>query len=189
MPFVILIYHYGTEKQKQDLIPASINGQIRATFGLTEINHGSDATHMETTAKAVTLSSGEEGYRINGNKKWQTGMHHANYCVVFARTSGKVGDASGITAFLVPRNSPGVTVASYEWTLNMPTDHATVLFKDVLVPASAILGPRDNGLAIAQTFTHENRIRQAAHPMAPRRTLNPGRDAEAPHLAHCSGDG
>ncbi|ENH70049.1 Acyl-CoA dehydrogenase [Fusarium oxysporum f. sp. cubense race 1] len=117
MPFVILIYHYGTEKQKQDLIPASISGQIRATFGLTEINHG---------------------------------------------TSGKVGDASGITAFLVPRNSPGITVASYEWTLNMPTDHATVLFKDVLVPASAILGPRDNGLAIAQTFTHENRIRQAA---------------------------
>ncbi|TVY64404.1 putative acyl-CoA dehydrogenase YngJ [Fusarium oxysporum f. sp. cubense] len=162
MPFVILIYHYGTEKQKQDLIPASISGQIRATFGLTEINHGSDATHMETTAKAVTLSSGEEGYKINGNKKWQTGMHHANYCVVFARTSGKVGDASGITAFLVPRNSPGITVASYEWTLNMPTDHATVLFKDVVVPASAILGPRDNGLAIAQTFTHENRIRQAA---------------------------
>lgn len=53
-------------------------------------------------------------------------------------------------------------MASYEYTLNMPTDHATILLEDVRVPASAVLGPLDNGLAIAQTFTHENRIRQAA---------------------------
>lgn len=161
-PFVILIYNYGTQEQRKKLIPASIRGDMRATFGLTEINHGSDATHMETVARPITLPSGEPGYEINGNKKWQTGMHHANYCVVFARTSGKAGDARGITAFMVPRDTPGVTVASYEWTLNMPTDHATVLFQNVQIPASSILGPLDNGLAIAQTFTHENRVRQAA---------------------------
>ncbi|KAJ6002530.1 acyl-CoA dehydrogenase [Penicillium sp. IBT 35674x] len=161
-PFLIMIYHYGTPQQKKELIPASIRGELRATFGLTEIEHGSDATHMVTTAKAITLPSGEPGYEINGNKKWQTGMHSANYCVIFARTSGKVGSAKGITAFLVPSKSPGLTVVSYEWTLNMPTDHATVRLENVQVPASAILGPVDNGLAIAQTFTHENRIRQAA---------------------------
>lgn len=161
-PFVIMLYHYGTPEQKEKLIPASIRGELRATFGLTEINHGSDATHMETTARLIRLPSGEPGYEINGNKKWQTGMHYANHCLIFARTSGKAGDATGITAFLVPRDSPGITVASYEWTLNMPTDHATVLFENVCVPASAILGPLHNGLAIAQTFTHENRIRQAA---------------------------
>ncbi|KAH7142213.1 butyryl-CoA dehydrogenase [Dactylonectria macrodidyma] len=162
MPFVTLLYYYGTEEQKKTLIPASIQGEMKPTFGLTEIEHGSDATHMETTAVPITLPSGEAGYEINGNKKWQTGMHTANYCVVFARTSGRAGDARGITAFMVPANSPGVTVASYEWTLNMPTDHATVLFKNVRVPASAILGPLNNGLAIAQTFTHGNRLRQAA---------------------------
>lgn len=161
-PFVIMIYHYGTPEQQRELIPANIRGELRATFGLTEIHHGSDATHMDTTARPVTLASGEPGFEINGNKKWQTGMHTANYCIVFARTSGKAGDAKGITAFLVPRNTPGVIVDSYEWTLNMPTDHATVRFENVRVPASAILGPLDNGLAIAQTFTHENRIRQAA---------------------------
>ncbi|KAM5352884.1 hypothetical protein ACJ41O_005606 [Fusarium nematophilum] len=161
-PFVILIHHYGTPEQQKTLIPASIRGEMRATFGLTEIEHGSDATYMGTTARPITLPSGEPGYEINGNKKWQTGMHTANYSIVFARTSGKDGDAKGITAFMVPCDSPGVTVASYEWTLNMPSDHATVLFKAVKVPASAILGPLDNGLAIAQTFTHENRIRQAA---------------------------
>lgn len=161
-PFVIMISHYGTPQQQREFIPASIRGEMRATFGLTEMLHGSDATHMETTARSITLPSGEAGYAITGNKKWQTGMHSANYCVVFARTSGKPGSPRGITAFLVPRDAPGVTVVSYEWTLNMPTDHATVTFDNVQVPVSAILGPIDNGLAIAQTFTHENRIRQAA---------------------------
>ncbi|KAI1615591.1 butyryl-CoA dehydrogenase [Exophiala viscosa] len=161
-PIIIMLYHYGTPEQKKEFIPASIRGDFRATFGLTEIHHGSDATHMDTTATPITLPSGESGYEINGNKKWQTGMHSATHCLVFARTSGKAGSPKGITAFIVPRDTPGLTVASYEWTLNMPTDHATILFENVRVPASAILGPPDNGLAIAQTFTHENRIRQAS---------------------------
>ncbi|TPX07095.1 uncharacterized protein E0L32_010990 [Thyridium curvatum] len=162
IPFIILIYHYGTQEQKDKLIPATLSGEVKATFGLTEIHHGSDATHMDTVARRITLPTGEPGYEIDGNKKWQTGMHHASHLIVFARTSGKAGDAKGITAFLVPRHTPGVEVASYEWTLNMPTDHATVILDNVRVPASAILGPVDNGLAIAQSFTHENRIRQAA---------------------------
>ncbi|OAP61879.1 hypothetical protein AYL99_04082 [Fonsecaea erecta] len=161
-PFIIMMHHYGTKEQQNKYIPASIKGEFRSTFGLTEIYHGSDATHMDTTAKSITLPNGEPGYEINGNKKWQTGMHAATHCLVFARTSGQNGSPKGITAFIVPRETPGVKVASYEWTLNMPTDHATVLFDKVQVPATAILGPVDNGLAIAQTFTHENRIRQAA---------------------------
>jgi len=161
-PIIIMLYHYGTPEQRDQYIPASIKGQFRATFGLTEIQHGSDATHMDTTATPITLPTGEPGYEINGNKKWQTGMHSATHCLVFARTSGKNGSAQGITAFIVPRDTPGVIVDSFQWTLNMPTDHATVFFEKVQVPASAVLGPVDNGLAIAQTFTHENRIRQAS---------------------------
>lgn len=161
-PFIIMIYHYGNWEQKERLIPASIRGELRATFGLSEIQHGSDATHMETTARCIALPSGEPAYKINGNKKWQTGMHSANYCIVFARTSGKAGNPKGITAFIVPRETPGIKVVSYQWTTNMPTDHATVLFDQVCVPTSAILGQLDSGLEIAQTFTHENRIRQAA---------------------------
>lgn len=161
-PFITLIHAYGTPEQQRTMIPASIRGEMRSTFGLTEIEHGSDATHMKTMAKPITMPDGSRGFEINGNKKWQTGMHHANYCTIFARTSGKAGDAKGITAFLVPADSPGLTIASFEWTLNMPTDHATIHLKNVRVPESAILGPPENGLAIAQTFTHENRIRQAA---------------------------
>ncbi|KAH8882892.1 butyryl-CoA dehydrogenase [Thozetella sp. PMI_491] len=160
-PFVIMLHHYGSAEQKK-LISQAIAGEFRCTFGLTEIHHGSDATHLDTTAKPVTLADGTPGYEIDGNKKWQTGTHVATHHLIFARTSGRAGSAKGITAFIVPHDAPGVCVESYEWTLNMPTDHATITLTKVLVPATAILGALDNGLSIAQTFTHENRIRQAA---------------------------
>jgi alkylation response protein AidB-like acyl-CoA dehydrogenase len=157
-----MLHHWGTPEQKEQYIRASMKGEYRSTFGLTEIHHGSDATHMDTVAEPCTLDDGRPGYVINGNKKWQTGAHAASHCLVFARTSGKAGSPKGITAFIVPTSSPGYKVESYQWTLNMPTDHATISLTDVRVPATAVLGPADNGLAIAQTFTHENRIRQAA---------------------------
>ena len=161
-PDVLMLYHYGSEEQRHKYIPARLEGKFRTTFGLTEIHHGSDATHMDTRAEPAILNGGEKGYVINGNKKWQTGAHHCTHMLIFARTSGKNGSAKGITAFIVPKETPGVKIESYEWTLNMPTDHATISLKDVRVPEAAILGPIDNGLAIAQTFTHENRIRQAS---------------------------
>jgi alkylation response protein AidB-like acyl-CoA dehydrogenase len=110
--------------------------------------------------KAEKQSDGS--FLINGGKMWQTGMHSASHNFLFARSSGKNGDAKGITCFVVPTNAPGFKIESFQWTLNMPTDHATLSFKDVKVPASAILGKEGEGLAVAQAFVHENRIRQAA---------------------------
>jgi acyl-CoA dehydrogenase len=77
-------------------------------------------THATQTKKA-----GVDGWVINGGKMWISGMHRATHCIVFARTSGKAGDATGITAFMVPKNTPGFQIESYEWTFNMPTDHAS----------------------------------------------------------------
>src|SRR5690606_23863453 len=82
--------------------------------------------------------------------------------VIFARTSGKPGDAKGITAFIVPLTTPGLNIPTYWWTFNMPTDHAEVTLNDVRVPSTWILGEEGEGLSVAQTFVHENRIRQAA---------------------------
>ncbi|EPS29309.1 hypothetical protein PDE_04258 [Penicillium oxalicum 114-2] len=156
-PDVLMLHHFGSPEQRSTFIPARLRGEFRSTFGLTEPDHGSDATFMTTTACRQ-----RDGFEISGAKKWQTGAHHCTHFLVFARTSGQPGSSKGITAFLVPRDTPGVRVASYEWTLNMPTDHATVEFERVWVPASSVLGSIDQGLAIAQTFVHENRIRQAA---------------------------
>ena len=160
-PFIVMLRDFGTPEQKEKFIRGSLARKIRVTFGLTEPHHGSDATHMETRAVRETRD-GIAGWRIDGKKMWNTGMHTASHCCLFARTSGEDGDAKGITAFLVPADSPGVKVEEYMWTFNMPTDHPRVSFTNVWVPESTMFGQIDRGLALAQAFVHENRIRQAA---------------------------
>ncbi|GGB75173.1 acyl-CoA dehydrogenase family protein [Blastomonas aquatica] len=160
-PFVAMFEEFGTEQQKQEFILGGFD-RIRITaFGLTEPDHGSDATHMETRAVRETRD-GVAGWRIDGEKMWITGMHVATHCALFVRTSGEDGDAKGITCLLVPTETPGLKIEEYLWTFNMPTDHPRLSFTNVWVPETAMLGEEGRGLALAQSFVHQNRIRQAA---------------------------
>src|SRR5208282_2788793 len=143
--------------QKEVFVKSALRREAALAFGLTEPNHGSDATYLETTARR----EGDE-WVINGRKRFNSGMHRATHDLVFARTSGAPGEARGITAFIVPSGAPGVDVEFFWWTFNMPTDHAEVALNEVRVSDDAILGELDAGLALAQRFVHENRIRQAA---------------------------
>ncbi len=156
-PQVIMMDRFGTDAQKREWTDALITGERSMAFGLTEPNHGSDATWLETSAEADG-----DGWIINGAKRFNTGVHRATHDLVFARTSGEPGQARGITAFLVPTDAPGFSVPYYWWTFNMPTDHGEVELKDVRVSADTVLGEVDRGLEVGQTFLHENRIRQAA---------------------------
>lgn len=160
-PFVVMFKNFATGPQVEKYAEDLLSGAIRVAFGLTEPEHGSDATHMDTQAARETRN-GKPGWRINGEKMWTTGMHVATHCMTFARTSGSDGDARGITCFLVPSDAKGVKVEEYLWTFNMPTDHPRVSFTDVWIPEESYWGDPDNGLAIAQSFVHQNRIRQAA---------------------------
>ncbi len=161
MPQVLMFRDFGTEAQQQEFINGMLAGTHRVAFGLTEPEHGSDATWMDTKA-VPEARDGVDGWLINGEKMWNTGLHVANYDMIFARTSGDRGDARGISCFLVPTDTPGFKVEEYLWTFNMPTDHPRVSLKDVWVPNEALFGPLDSGLVLAQHFVHENRIRQAA---------------------------
>ena len=154
---LLLMLEYGTEQQKSDWVHGLKNATAGFAFGITEPEHGSDATHMETNA----VKKGDY-WIINGEKTWNTGVHIAQCDMIMARTSGQPGDALGITAFLVPMETSGVKIEEYLWTFNMPTDHAHVSFKDVRVPDTAIFGGEGRGLQIVQHFFNENRIRQAA---------------------------
>ncbi len=156
-PTVLMMRDFGTEEQKKTWMPGFLDGTKRLAFGLTEPNHGSDATYLETTA----YRDGDE-WVLNGMKRWNSGLHHATHDIIFARTSGDPGSPIGISAFLVPTDAPGFNVDFFWWTFNMPTDHAEVSMKDVRVPANALFGRLDHGLDLAQHFVHENRIRQAA---------------------------
>lgn len=154
---LLLMIRYGTEAQKADWTDDLANGRRAFVFGITEPDHGSDATHMETQARR----DGDE-WVINGEKTWNTGIHSADHDLIFARTSGEPGDGSGITAFLVPADARGFKVERYLWTFNMPTDHAHISLTDVRVPDAAIFGGEGKGLQVVQHFFNENRIRQAA---------------------------
>ncbi|HUE61218.1 MAG TPA: acyl-CoA dehydrogenase family protein [Acidimicrobiales bacterium] len=154
---LLLMIHYGSEEQKAEWVDDLAAGRRGFAFGITEPDHGSDATHMETNAQRVS-----DEWIINGGKTWNTGIHHAGHDLIFARTSGSAGDARGITGFLVPTDSPGFKVEEFLWTFNMPTDHGRVSLSNVRVPHTAILGEEGRGLAVVQHFFNENRIRQAA---------------------------
>jgi acyl-CoA dehydrogenase len=157
LPTVLMFRDFGTKEQREKFIPGILDGSISVAFGLTEPAHGSDATWMETRA----VREGDS-WKINGAKIWNTGLHVATHDFVFARTGGRDGGARGITCFIVPTNTAGFKIEEYLWTFNMPTDHPRVSLTDVAVPANAILGDPEDGLAVAQHFVHENRIRQAA---------------------------
>ena len=156
-PSVIMMLRFGTADQKSEFLEGLITGTHRLGFGLTEPDHGSDATWLETRARR----DGDD-WVIDGAKRFNSGLHHANWDMVFARSSGEPGEADGITCFLVPTDAEGFHVDSMWWTFNMPSDHAEVRLEGVRVPPSAVFGEVGRGLALAQTFVHENRIRQAA---------------------------
>jgi len=156
-PTVLMMWDFGTEAQKAEWLEPMLRGERRLAFGLTEPEHGSDATWLETTA----VPDGDE-WVINGAKRFNSGLHSATHDIVFARTSGAPGEAAGITAFLVPTDAPGFEVPFFWWTFNMPTDHAEVRLENVRVGHDAVFGEVDRGLLLAQHFVHENRIRQAA---------------------------
>lgn len=157
VPLALVLHKYGTQEQKDQYLERLISGEIEMAFGLTEPNHGSDVTWLETTA----TRDGDD-WIIQGEKRFNSVVDVAEVDVVFARTSGEPGKAEGITAFLVPINSPGFEIPYYHFTFNMPSDHAEVHLNGVRVPHSSVLGELDHGLDCAQLFVHENRIRQAA---------------------------
>jgi acyl-CoA dehydrogenase len=156
-PQALVIYHYGSAEQKERYLERLLNGEAEMAFGLTEPNHGSDATWMETTARR----DGDD-WIIRGAKRFNSLVDIAEVDMVFARTSGTPGKADGISAFLVPTDAPGFNIDYYHWTFEMPSDHAEVTLDDVRVPASAVLGEVGRGLECMQLFVHENRMRQAA---------------------------
>jgi len=157
----LLLRDFGTEEQKARWMRPLLERELGWAFGLTEEAHGSDATWMETRAVRCQRD-GVEGWLLNGEKMWTTGLHMASHVLIFARHAGEPGKPKGIGCFVVPTDAPGFEVGEYLWTFNMPTDHPKCSLTDVFVPDDHVLGDVDQGLRCAMHFVHESRIRQAA---------------------------
>jgi acyl-CoA dehydrogenase len=126
----------GTEEQKQHYLPGMAEGKIIASFALTEPDAGSDAASLITKA----VKDGDD-YLISGTKRYITNAQRASLFTVMARTDPSKPGADGVSAFLVPAKSEGLTVGKKDRKMGQRgTTTADVVFDNVRVPASAIIG-------------------------------------------------
>ncbi len=133
---------FGTPGQKAAACPSVREGTAIAAFALSEPDAGSDVAAMATTATRVA-----GGWRIDGEKTWISNGGIADRYVVFART-GEVPGARGISAFIVPAATPGLTIAE-RIDVIAPHPLARLRFDDCVVPEDALLGRPGQGFAIA----------------------------------------
>ena len=133
----------GSDAQRQDLLPKICDGRTRMTLALTEPSATLEPSGIETAA-----ASNGNGYILNGLKLFVPDAHVANVILVAARTSAGPGPSHGITLFLVDSNSSGVSVEQLQTIA--PVRLCEVSLNNVSVPASAVLGPVDQGWSIIQ---------------------------------------
>ncbi|MBL8959690.1 MAG: acyl-CoA dehydrogenase family protein [Gemmatimonadetes bacterium] len=135
------IYAFGSEEQKQRLLPAMAKGEVIGCFGLTEPDFGSNPSGMITMAKEQPDGS----WILNGGKMWITNGSQAHVSVVWAKTNGDP-EASSIRGFVVPTNTKGFTARDQKGKLSLrASDTSELVFQDVHLPADAIL-PKSGGL-------------------------------------------
>ena len=149
----------GTEAQRRQYLPRIATGELVASFCLTEPDAGSDAAALSTRA----MREGDD-YVISGTKRFTTNSPHAGIFTVFARTAPKEAGSRGISAFLVERATPGISVAPHYKKMGFRGSHtADVIFEDCRVPASALLGGQEGvGFKTAMKSLDHARIHMAA---------------------------
>ncbi|MFB6778485.1 acyl-CoA dehydrogenase family protein [Streptomyces sp. NPDC056352] len=147
----------GSEEQKQQWLPRLTAGEAIGCFGLTEPGTGSDAGSL--TTKAVRDG---DSYVINGTKMFITNGTWADVVLLFARTDDTPGH-KGISAFLVPTDTPGLSRRTIHGKLGLRGQAtAEVVLEDVRVPATALLGPEGKGFSIAMSALAKGRMSVAA---------------------------
>ena len=142
---------FGTDAQKEKYLPRLASGEMIAAYCLTESGSGSDAASIKT--RATRNSNG--GWTLNGEKIWITNGGIADFYTVFARTDS---DAGKISAFIVERDSPGVSIGLKEDKLGIRSSSTTtVSFADVKIPAENLLGEEGKGFKIAMAILNNGR--------------------------------
>jgi len=149
----------GTEEQKQHYLPKLASGEIIGSFALTEPGAGSDAASIRTSARRDG-----NGYVLNGTKRFITNAHVAGLFTVFARTDPASTGAGGVSAFLVPRDTPGLSLGTPERKMGQKgAQVCDVIFEDCRVPADALVGIREGiGFKTAMKTLDRGRIHIAA---------------------------
>ncbi len=149
---------FGSEEQKARWLPGIASGEIVTSFALTEPEAGSDSAAVQTRAERDG-----EVYVLNGSKRFITNANKASLFTVMARTDPAVKGAGGVSAFLVPRDLPGLSVGKPEKKMGQQGAHiCDVVFEDVRVPAENRLGEEGQGFRIAMQVLDRGRLHISA---------------------------
>ncbi|WP_411083802.1 acyl-CoA dehydrogenase family protein [Streptomyces sp. cmx-18-6] len=151
------IASWGSEEQKRQWLPRLTSGEAIGCFGLTEPGTGSDAGNLATKA----VRDGGD-YVISGAKMFITNGTWADVVLLFARTNDAPGHR-GVSAFLVPADTPGLTRRTVHGKLGLRGQAtAELVLEDVRVPATTLLGPEGKGFSIAMSALAKGRMSVAA---------------------------
>lgn len=136
----LVILNFGTEAQREFYLPKICRGEIFFCIGMSEPGSGSDLASVRSRAERTS-----SGWRLNGQKIWTSGAHHADYMIALVRTSGDAGDRhKGLSQLLVDMKAPGISVRPI-LDLNGDHDFNEVFFDNVDLPADALLGDEGAG--------------------------------------------
>jgi alkylation response protein AidB-like acyl-CoA dehydrogenase len=149
---------FGTEEQRERLLPRCASGEWTPAFALSEPEAGSDPGGMRTRA----LRDGAE-WVIDGTKNWTSNLGIAEFYIVFCVTDPEAGHSHGITAFIVEADRPGFSVGKLEHKMGIrgsPTGQP--IFDGVRVPAENLIGAENEGFRVAMTTLDRSRLGVAA---------------------------
>ena len=149
----------GTEAQKAHYLPKLASGELLSSFCLTEPDSGSDAASLKTTA----VRDGEH-YVINGTKRFITNAPHAGIFTVMARTNPGIKGSGGISAFIIERDTPGLSLGKRDHKMGQHGAHTSdVVFDNVRVPADQLIGGVEGvGFKTAMKVLDKGRLHIAA---------------------------
>nr|WP_321511722.1 acyl-CoA dehydrogenase family protein [uncultured Hyphomonas sp.] len=149
---------FGTEEQKSKWLPGVASGDLIASFALTEPEAGSDAGSLTTKA----IRDGDH-YVFNGTKRYITNANKADIFTVMARTDPDTPGAKGVSAFVVERDTPGVSVGVPEKKMGQQGAHiCDVIFDNARVPASNMIGKEGEGFKVAMSVLDKGRLHISA---------------------------
>jgi len=145
---------FGSAEQKAEWLPKLASGEVVASFALTEPGAGSDAASLKVRA----IRDGED-YVVNGTKRFITNAARAGMFTLLARTDPAKKGASGISAFIVPANTPGITIGKPEKKMGQQGAHISdVIFENARVPARLRLGNEGEGFKVAMQVLDRGRL-------------------------------
>lgn len=151
------IFRFGTEEQKKKYLPDLCTGKKIGCLGLTEPGAGSDAGNLKTTAKLV-----DDKWVLNGTKHFITNGEEAETVVLLAATEPEK-KTRGISAFIVEKGTPGMSVGKHEHKLGINATSTTeLIFEDCAIPKENLLGEYNKGFKIAMITLDGGRLGIAA---------------------------